>query len=410
VVATCAGVTVANIYLAFSMITLFAESFGVPAAQAASVATISQIGYAVGLFFLIPLGDAVRRKRLLTVLISGATVGLAVASLAPNIQTLSIATFVLSGLTVAPHVLIPLLISIVPVDFRGRALATVSAAMTTGIAASRVGSAWLGGTIGWHWVYAVAGAATALVGVITILVLPREAERPRIKYGRLLKSTLALLRDEPRLRWSIGLQMPIFATFNLVWSMLILLLTAEPYNLPVAVAGLSGLLGLAPLITARWFGRMLDFRGSDVVISAGIAALVTAGVLLQFSLLSLGIVIASVILLAIGQQAAGVGNQARTLALRADARARLNTLYMTSNFLGGSLASGVAVVVYADLGWSGIAATGLATALVALIVWLADLRVHATSKSAVRGDGGLGAGGRLSGDAESTLVRPTPEE
>lgn len=376
IIAACAGVTVANIYLAFSMITLFAASFDVPPARAALIATMSQVGYAIGLFFLIPLGDAVRRRRLLAVLVSGASAGLGVASIAPNIEVLGAATFALSALTVAPHVLIPLLVSIVPDGYRGRALAAVSAAMTTGIAASRVGSAWLGSVAGWHAVYAVAGAATLAVGVLTIAVLPRETVRPRISYGRLLRSTVLLLRDQPRLRWSIGLQMPIFATFNLVWAMLVLLLTGPPYDLPVGVAGLAGLLGLAPLLTAPWTGRLLDARGSTAVISLGLGALLIAGVLLQFSLLSLVVVVIGVMALAIGQQVAGVGNQSRTLALGSESRSRLNTLYMTSNFLGGAAASGLASVIFGAVGWPGVAAAALVTATIAVVVWIADLRVH----------------------------------
>jgi predicted MFS family arabinose efflux permease len=373
VIAACCGVTVMNIYLAFPMITLFAESFGVPDAQAATVATISQVGYAIGLFFLIPLGDVVRRKRLLTVLITGATLGLVVASLAPNIQTLSVATFVLSGLTVAPHVLIPLIITIVPSGYRGRALATVNVAMTTGIAVSRVGGAWLGEFAGWQWVYVAAAALTCGVGVLTILLLPRETARPGMKYGRLLLSTLALLKTEPRVRWSIALQMPVFATFNLIWAMMILLLTGPPYSLTVGVAGLFGLLGLAPLVTARLMGRLIDSRGPHAVIGISLITLVVATIVLQFSLLSLVVVIVGIVLLTIGQQGAGLGNQTRTLTLRDDSRSRLNTLYMTSNFLGGSAASGIAVLVYASYGWHGITVTALATATLALAVFCVDM-------------------------------------
>jgi predicted MFS family arabinose efflux permease len=378
VIAACAGVTVANIYLAFPMITLFAQSFGVPKAEAATIATVSQIGYAIGLFFLIPLGDAVHRKRLLTVLVVGATLGLVAASLAPNIQTLGIATFVLSGLTVAPHVLIPLLISIVPESHRGRALASVNAAMTTGIAASRVGGGLLGGLVGWEWTYIAAALLTAGVGMVTILMLPHEAKRPHISYGALLKSTLRLLKVEPRLRWSIALQVPTFATFNLIWSMMILLLTAPPYSLPVAVAALFGLLGLSGLFTAGPAGWLLDTRGTTSVITAGLVVLVFSTIVLQFSLLGLWIVILGVVLMTFGQQGVGIGNQTRTLTLRADSRSRLNTLYMTSNFVGGAIASGIAVLVYSTFGWPGITATALGTALLAAIVFAIDVLRHRT--------------------------------
>lgn len=382
VIAACCGVTVMNIYLAFPLITLFAQSFGVSTAAAANVATISQVGYAIGLFFLIPLGDVVRRKRLLIVLIVGATLGLVVASLAPDLGTLTAATFVLSALTVAPHVLIPLLVTVIPEHHRGRALATVNAAMTTGIATSRVGGAWLGEVAGWHWVYAAAACATCVVGLVTIVVIPKEERRPSIRYLALLASTVSLLKTEARLRWSVGLQVPVFATFNLIWAMMILLLTGAPYSLPVAVAGLFGLFGLAPLLTARLVGRVLDARGPTFLIGWGVCILLGATVVFQFSLLHVGIVIAGIVLLTLGQQAASIGNQSRTLGLRADARSRLNTLYMTSNFLGGSAASAVAVIVYAQYGWPGVTATALVTALCAVGVWAVDTRRQARAAEA----------------------------
>ena len=377
-IALCCGVAVANIYLAHPILSLLAEAFGVGDADTAVVVTIAQVAYACGLFLLVPLGDVVRRKRLLAVLIAGTGVGLALAAFATGFGMLAAATALLSALTVAPHVLIPFAVSVVPPERQGRVLAAINAGITGGIVLSRVFGGLIGEWLGWHAVYACACVLTLVVGTLTVLVLPAEPRRVGMRYHRLLASTLRLLREEPGLRWALAIQAPVFATFNIIWVMIVFLLTGPVYGLSVGVAGLFGLFSLVTMASAPFVGRLLDARGSAVVMSGALAVLVLGTVVFLFSESSLVFVIAGLMLLNLGQQGAGIANQSRVLNLRPSARSRLNTLYMTSNFIGGSVASLAAAVVFGAFGWPGVSVAALITAATALGLWVIDRATRPT--------------------------------
>jgi predicted MFS family arabinose efflux permease len=380
-IALCCGVTVANIYIAHPILTLLAEAFGVMDADTGFIVTVAQISYAAGLFFLVPLGDVVRRKRLLATLITGTSLGLLVAALALNLPMLALATVLISAMTVAPHVLIPFAVSAVPKERMGRTLAMINAGMTGGIVLSRVIDGAIGDFLGWHVVYVMAGVATLVVGFTTVMLLPKEPVRKGLRYHKLIASTLLLLRDEPVVRWAVAIQIPVFATFNFVWVMIVFLLTGT-YGMSVAGAGLFGLFSLVTMLSAPFVGRLLDAKGSDLVMGLCLTLLVAGTVVMLFSHLAIGFVIAGLMLLNLGQQGTGIGNQSRVLNLRLEARSRLNTLYMTSNFVGGALASLLAVWIYAHFGWPGITVGALTSALLSSGVFITE-RLLSRSKLAV---------------------------
>jgi predicted MFS family arabinose efflux permease len=372
VVALCCGVTVANIYIAHPILTLLgAEFFRFGDGNPGLIVTLAQIAYAAGLFFLVPLGDVVRRKRLLTVLVTGASVALVVAGFALNLPMLAVATVVLSAMTVAPHVLIPFVVSIVPRERQGRALAAISAGMTGGIVLSRVVDGAIGDWLGWSAVYFVAAALTIGVGVTTALILPTEAPRTALPYPKLLASMLRLLRDEPVVRWAVAIQIPVFGTFNFIWVMIVFLLT-ERYGMSVATAGLFGLFSLVTMASAPLVGRMLDRFGSRPVMAVSLSVLMLGAFVMLASEVHLGFVVCGVVLLNLGQQGTQIGNQSRVLNLLPEARSRLNTLYMTSNFIGGAAASLAAAFVFEVFGWFGVVAGALTTSVIATVLFLLE--------------------------------------
>ena len=368
--ALCAGVTVANIYLAYPVLPLIAEQFDVGDGAVQFVVTGAQLGYAAGLFLLTPLGDTMRRPRLLATLVVLTAVGLAVAALSASVAMFVVATVCFAFVTVAPHVLIPYIVTIVPPARQGRSLATIGAGMTTGIVLSRVLGGGIGELWGWRALFLLSAVATLAVGLATALALPRETRPRGIPYHRLLWSMLVLLRTEPAIRRAVSVQIPVFATFNLVWVPLVFLLTGPPYGLSVATAGLVGLLSLSTVVAAPFTGRLLERFGSMRVMALGLPVLVGGAIVMLFSAQAIVAVVAGIILLAVGQQAIQIGNQSRVLNASTDSRSRLNTLFMTSNFLGGSCASLAAAYIYSHYGWQGITIGALATALLAGILWI----------------------------------------
>lgn len=373
-VALCAGVSVANIYLAYPVLPLVAETFGIDDSSTQLIVTLGQVGYALGLFLLVPLGDVVRRKRLLALLIVGASIGLTVAAFTMSVALLSIATFMFCALTVAPHVLIPFVVSAVPRERQGRALATVNSAMIAGMVLSRLGGGLIGGLIDWHAVYAVAAIVTFTAGIATAIALPSEPPKASMTYPALISSTIRIFATQPRLRRAIAVQMPTFASFNLLWVSLVFLLTGPPYGLSIAIAGLFGLFSLSTVITAPFVGRLLDARGSRVAMGVGLGGVVAGAIAFQFSQLALPAVVVGLLLFQFGQQCLQVGNQSRILNLIPDARSRVNTLYMTSNFFAAALSSLLGAVVYGAFGWTGITVAALVLALTAFTTWLVTER------------------------------------
>lgn len=371
IVALCCLVTVSNLYLAYPVFSLIARDLGASESAAAWTASATQIGYAIGLFLLIPLGDVHRRRPLVAVLGAVTSVLLAAAAAAWGIGILLVLSLLIGGVTVIPHVLIPYLVDVAPPHRRGSVLAIVNAALATGIVLSRVGGGGIGEILGWRWIYVVAAIATAGCCILAAFALPPEPSRPGMSYPTLIRSTVALL-SRSDVRWVIAQQMPIFGTFTAIWSLIALLLTGPDYSLSVAAAGLIGLLGLLPLLTAFPVGRLLDRHGPATMLPWGVALMLAAAVAFLFSAAGLAALVIALVLVSLGQQSAVVSNQTRMFALDDRSRSRLNTLYMSSSFVAGAIASGIATLAYAAAGWRGVTMTVMAFGLVNAGVAVAD--------------------------------------
>lgn len=372
IVALCCMVTVSNVYLSYPILSLIAQDLGASESAAAWTASATQIGYAIGLFLLIPLGDIRRRKPLVGVLGTVTSVLLAAAAASWEIGILLLLSLLIGGATVIPHVLIPYLVDVVPAHRRGSVLAIVNAALATGIVLSRVGGGGIGEILGWRSIYVVAAVATAGCCILAALGLPRERPRPGMGYPALIRSTVALLARSD-VRWGVAQQMPIFGTFTAVWSLVALLLTGPDYSLSVATAGLIGLIGLLPLLTAVPVGRLLDRHGPAVILPWGVALMLVATIAFLFSAAGFAMLLIALMLVSLGQQSAGVANQTRMFALDERSRSRLNTLYISSSFVAGALAAGIATLAYAAGGWLAVTMTALAFGVVNAGVAVADI-------------------------------------
>ncbi|MFI9504538.1 MFS transporter [Nocardia sp. NPDC052566] len=369
-VAVCCGVTVANIYLALPLLTLIAESFGLTPGAAGAVATSGQIGYAAGLFFLVPLGDMVRRRRLVSALLLGTVLALVIGATATGLAHLAAAAALIGLLTVVPQVLIPFIAQVVPPDRQGRALSAVQAGMMSGIVLSRVIGGNLGQQFGWRDVYLVAAVLTALAGAVTVWILPDEPVRERQSYPALMASLFALLAKESRLRWACALQVLTFGAFSLIWTSLVFLLTSSPFEYSVATAGLFGLFGLISAAGAPIAGRLIDTRGPGTILPIYLGVLLLAALAFCFAQSQVALIIAGIILLNLGAQGVQVANQTTVFTLFPQARSRVNTVFMVSSFAGGAIAAQLGASLYGANGWRAVSLAALVIAAVSLVVWL----------------------------------------
>ncbi|MCT9090713.1 MFS transporter [Streptomyces sp. ASQP_92] len=365
--AVCAGATVANVYLAQPLLTLFAHGLGVSSSSAGIVVTCAQLGYAAGILFLVPLGDIRSRRPLLTVMLSGTVLALLMAAAAPALSVLAAAAALIGGVTVIPQVLVPLAAELAPPERRASVVANVQIGLMSGIIGSRVIGGLVGEALGWRAVYLLAAVLTALSGLVTLALLPREGARQAMPYGRLLASLPALLRQEPALRHSCLMHGALFGAYTTTWTTLVFALAQEPYHYSSATAGLFGLVGLAGAFVAPWAGRYIDRKGAAPIIAVSLAMTLLSAGAYALGGNTLVFMLLAVLLANVAVQWSQIANQARIFSYLPESRSRANTVYMVAAFLSGAIAAALASACFSWHGWGAVCALQAVLAIAGLL-------------------------------------------
>ncbi|MFL1502317.1 MFS transporter [Pseudomonas sp. O64] len=372
--AFCCGAIVANIYYAQPIIELIAPDIGLTPAMASLIVSLTQIGYALGLFFLVPLGDLLENRKLMI-----ATTVLAIASLLGAAFTEQPNLFLLVSLligfsSVSVQILIPLAAHLAPAESRGRVVGSIMGGLLLGILLARPVSSVVADHFGWRTMFMAAAALMAFISVVLLMTIPKRQPDHSASYGQLLRSLGTLLREQPVLRQRAFYQGCMFATFSLFW-------TAAPLEL-VRNHGLSqtqiaifALVGAIGAIAAPIAGRLADaghtHRASLLAMLFGALSFLPAFVHPLYSVI--GLAVTGVVLDFCVQMNMVLGQRA-VYALDANSRSRLNALYMTSIFIGGAFGSAIASSVYEHGGWLGVMLVGSAFPLLALLRFLSASR------------------------------------
>ncbi|WP_217568909.1 MFS transporter [Mesorhizobium sp. GbtcB19] len=374
--AIACGLSVANVYFAHPLLDAIARDFAIDPASVGIVVTVTQIGYAVGLFFIVPLGDLFDRRKLVATQAVLSALALVVVGLSPSAGVLLASLAIVGLLAVVVQVLVAYAADLAAPAERGRAVGTVTSGVILGILLARFVSGLVADFAGWRSVYLVSALLTLAMAVILFRVLPRhEAARPRTSYTRLLGSVLLLFVEEPLLRVRAVLAMLIFAGFNVLWAPLVLPLAAPPFSLSHTAIGLFGLAGVAGALGARWTGMLVD-RGQGQLVT-GLSLLLMAVAWLPIACMgsSLWLLVLGIVMLDLAIQAVHVTNQSLIFARRPDARSRLVGGYMIFYSLGSALGSIASTMTYAAWGWTGVCLLGAGIGLLALAFWAATLKV-----------------------------------
>lgn len=366
--AAAAGIMVANIYYNQPVLGLLAREFGVDGADVAVVPVLTQVGYALGLLLLSPLGDRVERKRLILTTAGVLTVALALTALAPSLTVLAAASLGVGLLATVTQQVVPLAAQLAPEARRGRSVGTVMMGLLLGILLARTVSGFVAGVAGWRVAFWGAAALTLAMTLGLAARLPRVAPSVHLSYPRLMRSLLDLFLAHRVLRRGALIQALQFAAFSAFWSVLALKLEAPPLHLGSSVAGLFGVIGAAGALMAPLAGRLADRRGPRFLVICGTAAVGLAFVPMGLWPDSLVALVAGVLVMDVGAQAAMVSNQTRIYALDAAARSRLNTVYMTVMFAGGAVGSALGARAWAGWGWTGVCVLGAGFGLTAAAV------------------------------------------
>jgi predicted MFS family arabinose efflux permease len=370
--ASC-GFAVANLYYSQPLLPAMAATFGAGANAQGAIAMLTQLGYACGLLLFGPLGDRLDRRRLIAGLLMANMAALALCAFAQNIPWL-LAASVLLGLTaMSAQIIIPAVSGHVDPAQRGQTVGRLLSGLFAGTLLARTVSGYVGAHAGWRMMFVLAAVLNAALIAMVWLHLPRAKSESDLSYARLLASLVELFTGEPLLREACLTGFLLFAAFNVLWGSLALMLARPPYGWGSEVAGLFGLVGLVGMFASPSIGRLADRLGGRRVVGGAAILVMVAFCLVVGSTWSIAWLIAAVVVLDLGSRANLVANQTRLYALLPQARGRLNTVFMTSYFLGGAVGSTVGAFAAGRYGWLGVATAGL---LCAGLAFLATVRVH----------------------------------
>lgn len=367
--AIAAGLAVGNLYLSQPLFEIIASSLGVSSSSSAMLVTVTQFGYALGIFLLVPLGDVLNLRRLIPLILILSATMLIGSALAPTFSVLLVALCGLGLTTVSAQLLTPLASELAEPERRGHVVSTIAAGALIGILLSRTISGLVSDLLGWRAIFGIAAVLTIILAVILYKIIPRLEPRERISYPRLLSSVFTTVARHRAVPPTLVISASSFAVFSLFWTSLTYLLTAKPFSYSAGQIGLLGLAGLAGALAARRAGALHD-SGWSVPASGGALGLLALSLIAAWLTRSsiVGIVVV-VIVLDIAVQANLVLGQTRLLALSASARSRLNTAIVVSNFLGGAFGSVIAGPLWASGGWTAVIIAALAINLTGLTVW-----------------------------------------
>ena len=355
---TC-GLVVANIYYNQPLLAEIGKSFDVSDSQVSLVATVTQIGYTLGLLFVVPLGDKRERKSLILALLLGSAICLAGAALAPSFALLAFASLLIGLFCAVPQLLIPMAASLASDEERGRVIGKVMSGLLIGILVSRTISGYVGAHFGWRVMFGLGAGIMVLLCAVLARMLPRNQPTFAGSYASLLKSLGPLVRDLPTLRRSAIVGACMFAGFSAFWTTLVFFLESGAYHYHSDVAGLFGIIGASGALAASFAGKSADRKGADYALNLGIVLFLAAYALLAGAGHHLAGLIVGVVILDVGQQMTHISNQARIFLLLPEARSRLNTVYMTACFMGASAGSYLGALAWSHFQWPGVCGVGL---------------------------------------------------
>lgn len=357
--AAACGFTVANVYLNQTLLVSMGNTFHVSATSIGIVATLTQVGYAFGNLFLVPLGDIFEQRKLILCLLSAVCAILAATALSINVTWLIAANFLLGFVTVVPQIIVPLAANLAAEGNRGKVLGTVAIGLVCGILGARFISGFVDSHYGWRSMYWVSFASTIVIIIFIAMYLPKSKGNQVIQYKKLLASLGPLFIREKTLQKACLSQGMMFGSFSVFWTTLVFLLSTSPYSYGSAMAGLIGLVGIAGAFATPMIGRVIDKKGPKFANTLCMLTSLIAFLISIFLGYWLPGLLLGALLVTVGTQANQVACQATIFQLSPEKRSRLNGLYMVSTFLGGALGSYLGVLAWSKWHWYGVCIVGM---------------------------------------------------
>ncbi|MEV6978319.1 MFS transporter [Kitasatospora sp. NPDC093806] len=373
------GLAVANVYYAQPLLDLIADDLRISHATVGLVGTLTQVGYAAGLLLLVPLGDHVDRRILITAQLGLSVAALAAVALAPSAPLMLLAMAAVGLLAVVAQVLVAYAASLAGPADRGRVVGTVTSGIVVGILLARTIAGTIGDLAGWRAVYVVSAVATGAMAAVLAAVVPAERRRrpAPIGYLRLVGSVFTLFAREPVLRVRAGLALLIFTAVTVLLTPMVLPLAAPPFALSHTEIGLFGLAGAAGALGAGYAGRQADRGRARRTVAIGLTAMLAAWPAAALLPHSVWWLVLAMVVIDYGLQSVHVVNHHLLYQVRPEAQSRLTAGYMLLYSAGSALGAIGSTLVYERGGWTAVCLLGGAVSLLALVFWrLTDRPPH----------------------------------
>ncbi|QEM92096.1 MFS transporter [Kosakonia radicincitans] len=373
-----AGFSVASIYYSQPLLPLMGSDLHLTVNGMGLVPTLTQAGYALGILFLLPLGDRHDRRRLILIKSVALAILLLACSLTSNLPSLLLVSLMLGMAATMAQDIVPAAAILAPAGKQGKMVGTVMTGLLLGILLSRTVSGFVGAAFGWRVMYQLAAVSIALIGVLMWSVLPRFATHSTLSYPALMKSMAHLWQRYPALRRAAFAQGFLSIAFSAFWSTLAVMLL-EKYQLGSAIAGTFGIAGAAGALAAPLAGGLADKVGAEKVTQLG-AGLVTLSFALMFLLPALPphaqliLIALSAVGFDLGLQSSLVAHQNLVYGLEPQARGRLNALLFTGVFIGMAVGSALGSKLYSVASWQGVVVLATLSGFIALVIRLVDAR------------------------------------
>nr|WP_174063552.1 MFS transporter [Agrobacterium larrymoorei] len=379
--ASACGLVAANLYYAQPLAGVIGAELGLSPAATGLIVTLTQIGYGLGLLFVVPLGDLVENRRLIVATVGTAVLALVAAALAPHAAPFLVAVFLVGISSVAVQMIVPFAAHMTPHATRGRVVGNVMSGLMVGIMLARPVSSVLSEFVSWRGVFVLSAAVMVVLALVLYRFLPQRMPDAKLPYRSLLASMGQLARNTPILQRRSAYQAAMFGAFSLFWTTTPLYLSGPAFRLTQGEIALFALAGAAGAVAAPIAGRMAD-RGWTW--GATLFALVTAAtsflithIASEGTHLSLALLVIAAITLDFAVTTNLVLGQRAIFSLGAEFRSRLNGVFMATFFMGGALGSALGGWAYASGQWMAASWLGFALPVMALVFFLTEGRREA---------------------------------
>mgnify|MGYP003575011474 FL=1 len=367
--AFCTGLIVANIYYCQPLVILIAKDFNLNESDAGSITFLTQAGYAVGLFLLVPLGDMFEKKKQILFTTALAIIALIIAGFAQSFLILEIASVLIGACSIVPQLILPLTASLSNDENRGANIGIVMSGLLVGILASRAVSGIVGDLLGWRAMFLIAAAICTLLILLMAIRFPKNLPTFRGTYKELMSSMFGYIKTQPVLREASLINFFAFIVIMGFWTTMVLYLANPPHEFNTSQIGLFGIAGAAGALAAPLVGKLSGGGNPRKNLMIGfILELISVG-LFYFTGHSVFLFVVGIILIDIGQQAIHVTNQTRIYTLVPEARNRLNTIFMSVSFVGAACGSALGLWFWSIGGWSVFCAGVTAIIILNMVIY-----------------------------------------